>query len=77
MLIGGEEEPQWIACDKCDSWLHVKCTDNLESTLGREEIELNWICGNRLAYVEKIWNHSLEHNKKRQRTQINKDSNWI
>ena len=52
MFIGGEQEPRWIACDECDRWFHVKCTDDLKSTVGREEIEeLKWICRNCLSRI--------------------------
>ena len=27
MFIGGKKEPRWVACNICDGWYHVKCTN--------------------------------------------------
>ena len=45
-FIGGKNEPRWVACDNCDAWYHVKCTD-LSPSLSREEVKtLQWFCRN-------------------------------
>jgi len=45
-FIAGKNEPRWVACDTCDAWYHVKCTD-LSPSLSREEVEtLQWFCRN-------------------------------
>ena len=45
---GGEENEQvaedWVACDSCDDWWHVRCTE-IETSV--EDLAANsWYCNN-------------------------------
>ena len=40
--LQGHKEKQWIACDQCDQWYHVKCVG---LTAKKAESLPNWNCG--------------------------------
>lgn len=44
IFVGGAGEPRWIACDRCDTWYHLRCT-SLDDNLSQAEVEsLTWEC---------------------------------
>ena len=37
--IGDQEEPPWIACEACDDWFHVRCTDIDDDDIDLSELD--------------------------------------
>ena len=44
LYVGDEDEPDWIACEECESWFHVRCTDIGGDVDGEDLENLDFFC---------------------------------